>query len=288
MLWKARTLSRQRSMVVASRVTGPTDPELTGHRRHAVELFTDVTADLPARPLRERGSHPDLARRLRPRAPLALLLAAAPRPLRPHDHRRHAGDRQVADRHVPASVAHGPHPTGRAPRPISRGLHEQPMLTVTDDLCLHHEAVQPDKRDRARLHHYRCPRRRSSRLQMSLSAEWRDLRLAWWTLTASHPHDSTPTLNAWSPQCAHPARGTSSVPSSSKTRPIARSGTTAATHPTNRTLGHNLFTVRYRRPIMLGRRVRDRRLHPTSESRSGRSANRCPRVRGFTPPLALL
>ena len=24
------------------------------------------------------------------------------------------------------------------------------MLTVTDDLCLHHEAVQPDKRGRAR------------------------------------------------------------------------------------------------------------------------------------------
>jgi beta-glucosidase len=36
---------------------------------------------------------------------------------------------------------------------------------------------------------------------MSLSAEWRDLRLAWWTLSASHPHQPAPAFNAKSRIC---------------------------------------------------------------------------------------
>ena len=74
---------------------GPADPERPGRLGDGVELLADTSADLPAGPLRQRRPRRDVRRRLRPRPTRTRLLAAAPRALRPHQHRRHPGDRQV-------------------------------------------------------------------------------------------------------------------------------------------------------------------------------------------------
>lgn len=79
----------------------------------------------------------------------ALGLPAPPQPFRPTQHRGPATDRQVADLHLLAAVAHRPHPARRAADHRRGRLHRQVQLSAHDTNLAHHETVHPDQRGRA-------------------------------------------------------------------------------------------------------------------------------------------
>jgi hypothetical protein len=106
----------------------PADPELSGDLGHAERVAADL-ADRPRTgPFGEHRPRPDHARGLTPRPAVALRLFAAPDPLAPHQHRRPARDRHVADRGAGTTLGPGTHPTGAADVAVGRGLDQQHEL----------------------------------------------------------------------------------------------------------------------------------------------------------------
>ena len=170
---------------------GPADPELTGHRCDACPAPRRHVGRSPAGPARSATPAPRSRSTSPTTSPDRTFLAAAPGPLGPHDHRRHASDRQVAHHHPTAPVADRPHPAARTPRPRCCRLHEQPVLAVMHGLRGDDEPAQADERGRARVPattvaHVGGP----PVCRCQLSAEWRGLRLASWTLSARTDHDT--------------------------------------------------------------------------------------------------
>ena len=126
----------------------PGHPEVPGRLGDGMLTRPDQPTDLGPGPFREHRPRGDLPGLLGPGPRRAGRLAAAPKPLGPHQHHRAIRHRQVANDHPPAAVADRPHPADLAPGSVVGGLHRQPPLAarVVEQLGGHDEPTEPDQR----------------------------------------------------------------------------------------------------------------------------------------------
>jgi len=126
----------------------PTDSELCCRRGDREPVDVHHLGQPAPRPPGQRRPWSDRVDMLGPCAHRAQCFAAQPTAPGEHQHRRRPRDRQIPHLCALSAMTDRTHPTRRAPRPISLGLHQQPPLAVAQHLRAHDQSGHPDERGR--------------------------------------------------------------------------------------------------------------------------------------------